>query len=139
MLRRCAGPLKTGTTVFEEVGAVKSKPDKYTLQLDDNQHMLCSGPLIFCNHSCDPNCMARVFYGLVEIVTIRDVKKGEPITFDYNTTEWDMASPFDCMCGSANCKGRIAGFKNLTPAQQKSINKSFMSAFIREKALAIGE
>lgn len=72
--------LKTGTTVFEEVGEVRSLPDKYTLQLDDGQHMLCAGPLIFCNHSCEPNCKAQVEYGLVRMVAIKQINAGDPIT-----------------------------------------------------------
>eukprot|EP00474_Spongospora_subterranea_P008899 CRZ09357.1 hypothetical protein [Spongospora subterranea] len=127
-------PVKQGTVVFEEVGEMKSKPDKYTLQLDDDQHMLCSGPLIFCNHSCKPNCKAVVAYGLVSMVAIRPIETDEPITFDYNTTEYDMASPFDCICGAENCAHRIAGFKNLSPQHKESIDRKLMSPFILEKA-----
>lgn len=45
-----------------------------------------------------------------------------------------MASPFDCICGASNCKKRVAGFKNLTPAQKADIDRALMSPFILEKA-----
>ena len=38
-------------------------------------------------------------------------------TFFYPSTEWAMASPFDCHCGSARCLGRIAGASQVPAAR----------------------
>lgn len=40
-----------------------------------------------------------------------------------------MAQPFDCFCGTASCRGRIAGAKVLTPAQLEGY---FLNRHIRE-------
>lgn len=30
-----------------------------------------------------------------------------------------MSSPFDCNCGADRCRGRVSGFANLPPAEQR--------------------
>lgn len=35
------------------------------------------------------------------------------VTFFYPSTEWDMDEPFQCMCGTDKCLGRIAGAKQM--------------------------
>ena len=42
-----------------------------------------------------------------EFVAIRDIDEGEEITFDYHSTEDEIAEEFDCVCGSENCRERI--------------------------------
>lgn len=41
------------------------------------------------------------------------LKEGDELTFFYPSTEWDMAQPFDCLCGSGVCKGRISGARDM--------------------------
>jgi uncharacterized protein len=57
----------------------------------------------FINHSCEPSCQA-VNYDDEEIwiESIRDIKKGEELTYDYGFDEPDGAFP--CLCGSKNCR-----------------------------------
>ena len=43
------------------------------------------------------------------------------MTFNYNTTEWEMAEPFSCGCGSENCLGTIQGLKHLTISQRERL------------------
>jgi hypothetical protein len=52
------------------------------------------------------------------VVAVRDIPAGEELTFDYLTTEWEMATPFACRCGAADCRGLIQGFKHLSPEAQ---------------------
>jgi uncharacterized protein len=65
----------------------------------------------FMNHSCDPTC----WYEGEMIVARRDIMPGEEITYDYATDctgrDWD----FQCICGSAQCRGRLSrdDWKNL--------------------------
>ena len=35
------------------------------------------------------------------------------MTFAYWTTEWDMDQPFDCLCDTARCVGRVTGAKDM--------------------------
>lgn len=51
------------------------------------------------------------------------------VQFFYPSTEWDMAQPFDCNCGTASCCGRIPGAKNMTAAQLEGY---WLSSHIRE-------
>lgn len=41
----------------------------------------------YVNHSCNPNIGIK---GAVTFVALKDIKKGEEITFDYSTTEEDI-------------------------------------------------
>lgn len=41
------------------------------------------------------------------------VEPGEPLTIDYNAMEIEMSNPFDCLCGTSGCAGRVAGFSRL--------------------------
>jgi len=49
----------------------------------------------------------------MEVRSLRDIQKGEMITFFYPSTEWSMAQPFDCLCKSGKCIGRISGAKDI--------------------------
>jgi len=61
----------------------------------------------YLNHSCDPT----LFFDKQQecFITLREISVGEILSFDYLTTEVTMAEPFNCLCGSKNCKGYIAG------------------------------
>lgn len=39
----------------------------------------------------------------------------------FNTTEFDLAEPFDCHCGSPGCFGTIRGFKYLTADERERL------------------
>lgn len=58
------------------------------------------------NHSCSPNCEAQNADGEIWLVALRDIKKGEEITFDYGYAleHWE---DHPCRCGSENCVGHI--------------------------------
>ena len=59
------------------------------------------------NHSCNPNC--EVFgTGLkVWVYAIRNIKKGEELTYDYGFGFDSDYKDFPCNCGSKNCVGYI--------------------------------
>jgi len=65
-----------------------------------------TNPLVYLNHSCDPNSGIK---GTVTIVALKQIKKGEHITIDYSITEgdkyWRLAGK--CKCGAKNCRGTI--------------------------------
>jgi hypothetical protein len=60
----------------------------------------------YVNHSCDPT--AFVDRENNSIVSARDIKKGEQVTFDYTKNESAISAPFDCACGATNCMGRVS-------------------------------
>ena len=64
------------------------------------------------NHSCDPNCDAVVEDGRLWIETIRDVKRGEELAYDYAYELEERHTPaakkrYPCICGAATCRGTI--------------------------------
>ncbi len=64
-------------------------------------------PINFINHSCSPNSI--VFN--MDVVTVKDVAKGEEITIDYSRKTQFMVKHFDfkCCCESDRCKKNITG------------------------------
>ncbi len=58
------------------------------------------------NHSCDPNCETKITRGRIWIVAIKDIKKGEEISYNYNY-DLDDFIEHPCRCRSRNCVGYI--------------------------------
>jgi hypothetical protein len=121
-------PIAAGERLFRIEGVETSRPTRYSLQVGDNLHIdLGSGHSAeeildryfwrFMNHSCEPNAAIRER----EVISLRNIPPWEAVTYNYNTTEWEMAEPFICGCGSGQCLGRIQGLKHLTPAQRERL------------------
>jgi hypothetical protein len=90
----------------------ETRPTRYTVQVGRDAHIeLRPEALKFISHSCDPNVRFDVTRRL--LVTLRPMAAGEELAFFYPSTEWSMAEPFDCWCGTARCLGRIAGAAHL--------------------------
>ena len=85
-----------------------SEPGRHTVQVGIDAHIeLDPQDLAFIDHSCDPNAAFDV--DRMVVVALRDVAPGDPLTFFYPSTEWRMATPFSCHCGSARCVGEVRG------------------------------
>jgi SET domain-containing protein len=70
----------------------------------------------FINHSCDPNCDAVIEDGRIWIETIRDVRPGEELAYDYAYVLEERHTPaakrrFPCHCGAVGCRGTILAKK----------------------------
>ncbi len=122
---------KKGEILIKMEGSFSNKMSRSSLQIDDDkhfQHMLKEDTLV--NHSCDPN--GYIDFNDLTLRAFRDIKKGEEITFNYLTTEWDMNEKFECLCRSKNCFKQIRGFRYLNPQQKKSL-EPLLSPFLRKK------
>jgi hypothetical protein len=120
-------PIRSGETILAIGGDLVGQPSQYSIQLSDDLHievpmhvqssqerMHAHYPWRFLNHSCAPTAGLRGR----ELVALRDIDALEEITFDYDTSEYDMARPFRCRCG--HCGGReIRGFRHLTDAERR--------------------
>ena len=106
---------KPGETIADfSAGRILSEPTYLTVQVSADKHiMLQPEHLQYINHSCDPN----VFFDThrMEIVAVKEIAEGDEMTFFYPSTEWDMAQPFKCLCGSRNCLGEIKGAAHIPP------------------------
>jgi len=85
----------------------------------------------YINHSCDPNCFARIFKGHILYIAARDIHPGEELTIDYRF-EANVAKIY-CGCGSAACRGTI----NLKP--ERRVRGSGGQAKQHGKSVSAGE
>lgn len=130
-LLRAVKPIRAGEVIFYLSGEIVDVPTKFTIQLDETRHVVTANGLWkSMNHACEPN--VRIDVDTREMIAIRDLAPGEELTFNYNTTEWDMASPFACGCGAASCAGTIRGFRHLDSRQRAAI-RSWLSPFIASR------
>ncbi len=62
----------------------------------------------YINHSCDPNCEVDIVDNEIWISSIKSIKKGDELSYDYGY-EFDKDDYKDhtCKCGSKNCIGYI--------------------------------
>ncbi|PVU92550.1 hypothetical protein BB559_003681 [Furculomyces boomerangus] len=63
----------------------------------------------FVNHSCSPNCIAKVIVvdgsKRIGIYAKADIEIGDEITYDYKFSYEDSDEKIPCLCGSATCRG----------------------------------
>ena len=102
-------------------GIVSGVPSRHSLQLDKERHLVlpdaadaADRPEYFwkyLNHSCRPN--GHIDTRGPSFRALRRIARGEECTFNYLTTEYEMAEPFECRCGAADCFGVIGGYARL--------------------------
>ena len=99
-------------------GARGDLPSTYMFALDENDadsrvvDAARKGNLArFANHSCAPNCATRSVVlanrRRVVLFTLRDVHRGEEVTYDYQFAPEIPERETPCACGAAACRGVI--------------------------------
>jgi hypothetical protein len=117
--------IAAGERLFRIEGDLTHQPSRYSVQVGYQLHIDLKREhpaeeifdryyWRFMNHSCDANAQIRD----IDVVALRDIHPWEPVTFNYNSTEWEMSEPFDCHCGSDHCLARIQGYRFLTVEQR---------------------
>jgi len=123
--------ISNDTVIFFLKGKITRRPTRYTIQIGNNRHL--ASPAIrkaddemdycwlYLNHNCEPN-------GYINIDELtfrarRDIAAGDEITFNYLTTESELAAPFNCTCGATTCFGLIRGRDFLTPAEAERLSR----------------
>merc|ERR1712032_1253318 len=87
----------------------------HSVQAGVDRHVENRGEARFLSHSFEPNCYLRMIDSditthPVDVVAMRDIAVGEDLSFDYNTTEWEMGCTFtDRKSGM-----EVRGFKYLS-------------------------
>lgn len=81
------------------------------------------------NRSCEPNCGVKNFF---DVVAMRDIKKGEEITWDYEMTEDHPYWRMKCTCGTKSCRKVIGAYSNMPDATRKKY-KGFISEWLLGK------
>eukprot|EP00804_Cyclotella_cryptica_P018966 CCRYP_006473-RB/>CCRYP_006473-RB protein AED:0.02 eAED:0.02 QI:690/1/1/1/0.5/0.4/5/239/1470 len=124
-------PFEKGDIVAEYLGeyisnAVADAREKYyhERRIQDYQFRISDSVIIdatlkggyarYINHSCSPNCVAKIIEGdppyehlkRVIIVAERDIEATEELTYDYHfPLETDLENRVPCNCKSRHCRG----------------------------------
>ena len=114
--------IKDGTKIIEYKGKIITKKkveedskfdnDKAIYLFNINKRYDLDGDFKFntarlINHSCNPNCEVAGTGLKVWVYAIRDIKKGEELSYDYGFGYDEYYKDFPCRCGSKNCVGYI--------------------------------
>src|ERR1051326_2851984 len=129
-------PLDEGTVVeriegrFAPYNKIPDSEIRNAFELDDGRWIVPQSSARHINHSCDANCYVS---GKLDVITLRKVHKGEPLTIMYNEVtiekytrtgavlpKWDERRSFDCLCGVPKCLGRIDRYVVPVPADPNS-------------------
>ncbi|KAG0601609.1 hypothetical protein M758_11G125600 [Ceratodon purpureus] len=156
---RATRDIHVGTVLGIFDGIIQPKCARYTICLSDNVHVMNQTPLVLINHSCSPNTAlkwpapppheSRNFSSLAalarahpeqvfpRVVAIAPISKGEEVTWNYLSSEWELSCPFECQCGSRRdlCVGKVLGAKHLTSAQKTRMSP-YMAPHILKKMAA---
>lgn len=100
-----------GVCVIEYVGRTLSKEEaetsksRYLFEISSTK-TIDGKPAInkagYINHSCRPNCETEIYKGRVFIRSIKRIKEGEELTYDYGKEYLDeFITPHGCKC--AHC------------------------------------
>lgn len=109
-------PFKKSETIWtmqgEKMGMKDFKIDDYkmfgnVLQIGPQKYMRLDRLSTSFNHSCSPN---MGFIKNRTLVAIRDIDKGEELTYDYSTT---IDESFICDCRSKSCRKVVSDFFSL--------------------------
>ncbi len=130
--------IRKGERVFKFAGKLVSRKEvknpNAALQLDEDLFLESDGTVDeSLNHSCNPNCYVN--FKQLTLVALKDIQSGQELTFDYNTSEYDLMDQgcfFTCLCGSRNCIGEVKGFRYLPMGYKKKIGP-FLSPFLKRK------
>lgn len=80
----------------------------------------------YLNHSCEPNCGIK---NRIEIVAMRDIGRGEEVTWDYEMTEKNPWWKMRCGCGTASCRKIIGNYKNM-PRKVRAKYRGYISDWL---------
>lgn len=71
----------------------------------DGSSIELNSDIVFCNHSCRPSLVFDMRKLEARVVYHTPLKVGDPLTFFYPSTEWDMEAPFTCECSAKDDSG----------------------------------
>ena len=143
-----ARKIPAGTRIIEYQGKriTEKQAEKRFGQDPENPHhtfffSLDSGKLIdggdegndarWINHACEPNCEAQEEKGRVYIHALRDIRRGEELSYDYGLVIDErltkaVKAAYACRCGAAECRGTMLAVKKTAPknASKKMAKKN---------------
>jgi hypothetical protein len=119
------------TVLLTYDGPILNHPTRLSIQIDDDKHIEGTDDSnAFLNHNYDAN--AYVDWRAPCLCAKRNIARGEEITCNCFTTDFELREPLFCTCGSPACKGEIKGFWYLTPEEQREL-RPWLPPFLQRK------
>jgi SET domain-containing protein len=75
-------------------------------------------PARFINHSCAPNCEARMEDERIWVYAVRELRAGEELTFNYGYDLQDYEE-HPCRCGAPECLGFMVAAEHFRHVRRK--------------------
>ncbi len=122
--------ISPGATIAQLDGTQVSEPTHFTVQIGEQEHLDPQGYAPdergngvrawgYLNHVCEPNAAV---HGRT-LLALRPIAHGEEVSIHYAATEFEMAEPFTCHCGGANCLGELRGYRPLSAQDRDRISE----------------
>ena len=128
-----------GTKIIEYIGEKISKEEAdkrmerdvkngtfYVFELNDEYDIdgLTGGSdAIYINHTCAPNCEIDIIDDKIWIISIKDIKEHEELSYDYAFDLDHNTLKHKCLCGHKNCIGYIVNSNKEKELKQMLSNK----------------
>lgn len=123
--------IPSGGRMWTEAEMIERHDDwgDYFHQVDDDRfwgpsHKGDIDTLDILNHSCGPNVG---WEGDMRLVTLKYIRRGTELCWDYATSESWEGYGFRCTCGARNCRRRMTTLDWLRPELQVNLHGHFMS------------
>ncbi len=99
---------------FKQLPSPYDKVEDHYVQIGKNLLLGPSNSLDdYINHSCSPNSGLIIKNKKARLISIKNIKKGKEITWDYSTSMNEDDFTMKCNCKSKNCRKIIKDFKYL--------------------------
>jgi SET domain-containing protein len=130
-------PITKGVKVVEYTGPritkqeadvrFRNSPTTYLFGIGDGSTVIDGhGTAMYINHSCDPNCETEELDGRVWVMSLRAIKPGEELTYDYNLYDGDEDDA-RCHCGARNCRQTMYSPEEIA-RQKKAVKQKAQQA-----------
>ena len=90
-----------GEQLLALTGKTVPEPTRESIRIAEGVHIIDSYGS-YLNHSCDPNAIIDGH----KVMASKWIAAGAEVTFDYRTTEVELACPFVCGCCGVKITGR---------------------------------
>lgn len=110
---------------IESLDGIPREVQDHLYNVGVGRYLIAREPAVRTNHSCEPNAGIQ---DDVFLVAMRDIRKGEEVTFDYSvitSDDWTLA----CACGAKGCRKLIGNYRDL-PEELKERYRNYTPEWI---------
>tara|TARA_R110002049_G_scaffold2743_5_gene21151 strand:- start:27424 stop:27894 length:471 start_codon:yes stop_codon:yes gene_type:complete len=107
----CYRSFKQGEVIARMKGEMVNVIRQHTLQIEPGLHLFDQYFSGYFLHSCEPNISLDM--ANLTVTALKDIPAHSYLYMDYAETEDYLFKQFPCSCGTASCRGWIAGKKDI--------------------------